>query len=138
MSRNGLVRRDGSKSAGTSLMASLTVPNAAPAPDARQQVRDDCDNHHAGVWWRPPRSARLPGTCVLVAWSSRWRAVRPVPAPATGRGAGYQGGPDDLPPADWMVEAPPIAEQLDDFQAAPGFGVDCVWPGVGAVERASH
>jgi hypothetical protein len=28
MSRNGLVRREGSKPAGTSLMASLTVPHA--------------------------------------------------------------------------------------------------------------
>jgi hypothetical protein len=32
MSRNGLVRRDGSKPAGISLIASLTVPRTAPAP----------------------------------------------------------------------------------------------------------
>src|SRR5579859_2362696 len=46
MSRNGLVRRDGSKPAGTSLMASLTVPGGRQAHRARRYVRDDCRNDH--------------------------------------------------------------------------------------------
>jgi len=51
------------------------------------------------------------------------------PLRRAGCGAGYQGSPDELAAIGRMVETPAIAEQRNDFQPAPGFGVDSVRPG---------